>query len=164
MENNNDIYFYQPSKPRVHTSKVFEITIEGNKLRVKNQHVNCLFNNLTTKTFETVYNDFHQHLNLNFSPLTIEGNLYQLTPDEEIYLQQTIITNWIYFYTINSMKAKVSRSDFTHPYMVDYILRVFDKKFGVDTTASLIIGASILRQDFKEYCRTVKGRRSYYDR
>jgi hypothetical protein len=163
-ESPDNIYFYQPSKIRVDTSIVFEVTTEEDKLRVKNHNVNCLFSNLTAETFETIYNDFIQHLNLNFSPVHIEEKSYQLTIDEQEYLEQTIITSWIYFYTINNMKVKVQRSDFTHPYMVDYILRVLDKKFGIDTGISLTIGASILRQDFKEYCRTVEGRRRYYDR
>ncbi len=163
-ENPDGIYFYQPSKTKVDTSTIFEVTTEGNILRVKNQNVNCLFSNLTTETFETIYNDFIQHLNLNFLPVNIEGKLYQLTIDEQKYLVQTIITNWIYFNTINNMRVEVKRSDFTHPYMVDYILRLLDKKFGIDTNISLTIGASILRQDFKEYCRTVEGRRRYYDR
>ena len=163
-ENPDNIYFYQPSKTKVDTSTTFEVTTEGDKLRVKNQNVNCLFSNLITETFETIYNDFIQHLNLNFLPVNIEGKLYQLTIDEQKYLVQTIITSWIYFYLINNMRVKVKRSDFTHPYMVDYLLRVLDKKFGIDTNISLTIGASILRQDFKEYCRTVEGRRRYYDR
>lgn len=163
-ESPDNIYFYDPSRTKVDTSKTFEVTIEGNNLRVKNQNVNCLFSNLTTETFETTYNDFIQHLNLNFLPVNIEGKLYQLTIDEQQWLVQTIITSWIYFYTINNMRVKVNRSDFTHPYMVDYLLRLVDKKFGIDTNISLTIGASILRQDYKEYCKTVNGRRKYYDR
>ena len=163
-DNPSDIYFYQPSKIKVDTSITFEATIEGAKLRVKNKNVNCLFSNLTTETFDIIYNEFVQHLNLDFSPVAINGNLYQLTSDEQVYLQETIITRWIYFYTINNMKIKVKRSDFTHPYMVDYVLSLLDKKFGIDTDVSLTIGASILRQNFKEYCRTVEGRRWYYNR
>lgn len=163
-DNPDDIYFYQPFKPNVDTSQVFDVTKEGNQLRVKNENVNCLFSNLTPELFDTIYNDFVQHLNLNFSPLKIEGQSYQLTIEEQVYLEQTIITSWIYFYTINNIKAKVKRSDFTHPYMVDYVLRILDKKFGVDTKVSLAFGATILRQDFNQYCKTVKGQRLYYDR
>jgi len=160
----NDIYFYQPSKAQVDVSQIFEFAQEGDKLRIKNKNVNCLFSNLTTKTFVTVYNDFVHHLNLDYSPITLDGTSYQLTTDEQDYLEQKIITSWTYFYTINNMKVRVKRSDFTHPYMVDYVLGLLDKKLGVDTPVSLAIGAHILRQDFKKYCRTVEGRRRYNDR
>ncbi|WP_206780447.1 hypothetical protein [Hymenobacter amundsenii] len=162
--NPNDIYFYQPSKATVDTSQIFEVTYEGDTLRVKNENVNCLFSNLTIDAFQIIYNDFIQHLNLNFLPIIIDKNLYELTTDEQKYLVQTIITSWIYYYTINDMRIKVKRSDFAHPYMVNYLLRVLDKKFGIDTNVSLTIGASILRQDFKKYCKTVEGRRWYYNR
>lgn len=93
MENSEDIYLYQPLKPKVATSTAFEITIEGEKLRVKNQHINCLFSNLTAETFDTFYNEFVQYLNLNFAPVSVNGKLHQLKPIEQDYLTQKIITS-----------------------------------------------------------------------
>jgi hypothetical protein len=164
MENSEDIYFHQPLKPTVDTSTIFEIATEGKKLRVKNQHVNCLFSNLTAATFDACYNDYVQHLNMNFAPVYINGKLYQLKPIEQEYLMQKIITSWIYYYTINNLPVEVKRADFTHPYMVDYVLGLLDGKFGKDTEVSLAVGASILRQDLEEYNSNVAGRRRYYDR
>jgi hypothetical protein len=160
----NDIYFFQSSKAHVDTSQTFEFTYEGDKLRVENANVNCLFSNLTIESFEAIYNDFVHHLNLALSPIVLGGTSYQLTTEEQVYLQQKIITGWMYFYTINNTKVRVRRSDFTHPYMVDYVLELLDKKFGVDTPVSLAIGSHILRQENKKYCKTVEGRRRYYDR
>jgi hypothetical protein len=160
----NEIYFYQPAKPWVDTSTIFKIRNEGPRLRVKNENVNCLFSNLTIESFDKIYNDFVQHLNLNFLPVKVDETVYELTEGEQNYLQQGIITHWIYFYTINNMKVEVSHDDFFHPSMIDYVLRVADKKFGIDTKASLIIGASLLRRDFEQYCESVSSRRRYYDR
>ena len=159
-----EIYFHQPNKAKINTSKVFTITREGDRLRVKNKNVNCLFSNLTIETFHDIYNQFVSHLNLNFSPLKIDGKIYQLEKEEQDALEQKIITNWIYFYTINNLEVKVRCKDFTHPYMVDYTLALLDKKYGVDTEASLKMGATILRRDFGEYRNSVKARRRYYDR
>lgn len=164
MENSEDIYFHQPLKPTVDTSTIFEIATEGKKLRVKNQHVNCLFSNLTAATFDACYNDYVQHLNLNFASVCVNNKLYELKPSEQDYLTQKIITSWIYYYTINNLPVEVKRADFTHPYMVDYVLGLLDGKFGKDTEISLAVGASILRQDLEEYSGNVVGRRRYYDR
>jgi len=164
MGNPEDIYFYQPSKGKVDTGTVFDVATERDKLRVKNQHINCLFSNLTEETFDAFYNDFHQHLNLNFSSVSIDGKSYQLKVEEQDYLRQKVITSWIYFYTINDLPVQVKRADFNHPFTVDYVLGLLDRKFGIDTEVSLQVGASILRQDLNEYTKTVVGRRRYYDR
>jgi hypothetical protein len=162
--NSKEVYFYQPNKSKVDTSAVFEVKQEGGKLRVRNDNVNCLFSNLTPEAFDSYYNGYFQYLNLNLSPVNVEGQLFQLTISEQENLEQSIITSWIYYYTINNLPVQVERSDFTHPYMVDQVLRVLDTKFGIDTNISLAIGASILRQDAEAYKGTVKGRRRYYDR
>lgn len=159
-----DIYFYRPDVPFMDTSKKFEITTEDGKLRVKNKNVNCLFSHLTPKRFDTLYNQFNQRLNLDFEPLIIEDKVYAFTTDEAEKLFETIVTSWIYFYTINTMKVEVKRADFTHPYMVDYVLGIMDKKYKADTKESLVLGAKILRQNLEDYIQTVKARRMYYDR
>jgi hypothetical protein len=159
-----DIYFYRPSLTAVDTRQKFEITLEEKKLRVKNRNVNCLFSNLTPYYFDALYNDFRRHLNLDFEPVTIDKKEILLDNDEIEKLTDSIITNWIYYYTINNLKVKVKRGDFTHPYMVDWVLSVVDKKYGVDTKESLTLGAKILRQSLTDYTRTVEGRRQYYDR
>jgi len=163
-DNPTDIYFYRPGLLTVDTSMKFKITIEGEKLRVKNKNVNCLFSNLTPDYFDELYNSFNRHLNLDFDPVTIDQKEFFLSKDEEEIVTEKIITNWIYYYTVNNLRVKVKRSDFTHPYMVDYVLSILDKKYGVDTNESLTLGAKILRQRLTEYTNTVKGRRQYYDR
>jgi hypothetical protein len=162
--NPDDIYYYRPGLPLIDTSKHFEITVESGKLRVKNKNINCLFSHLTAGSFEEIYNDFNRHLNLDYEPLELGGKVYSLTEKEKQKLFDTIVTNWIYYYTINNLKVEVKRSDFTHPYMVDYVLNILDKKFGKDTGASLALGAKLLRQDPEYYIRTVQGRRMYYER
>lgn len=159
-----DIYFYRSGLPIVDTRKKFEITIEGNKLRVKNRNVNCLFSNLTSACFDELYNNFNRYLNPDFEPLTIGNKEFALSHDEKEKLTETVITHWIYYYSINNLKVKVSRGDFTHPYMVDIVLSILDKKYGIDTNESLMLGAKILRQSLADYSRTVKGRRLYYER
>ncbi len=163
-DNPEDIYFFRPTIPQIDTSKLFTMTGEYGKLRVQNKNVNCLFSNLTRDSFDKIYNDFNRHLNLDFRPLNIDNKVYSLTKDEQEKLFETIVTSWIYYYTINNFTVKVKRSDFTHPYMVDYVLPIVDKKYGTDTNESLALGAKILRQDLDDYAKTVKGRREYYNR
>lgn len=167
--NNNpeDIYCYRPTLPKIDTDKLFEIHGEGDKLRVKSNHISCLFSNLTAEAFDEIYNQFIQHLNVNFEPLPIGDKVYQLNEHEQEQLIESIITNWIYFYTINNLAVEVKRADFTHPYMVDCVLYILDKKYkkqGIDTIQSLELGAKILRQDIYQYSSTVKARRRYYER
>lgn len=167
MKKPNNIYFYRPDLPKVDTSKLFNITTKTDTLRVKNSNVNCLFSNLTKETFDKFYNDFLSHLNLNFLPITFNNKTYELTDKEQTELQQLIITDHIYFYTINNLPIVVKRSDFVHPKSIYKVIWLLDKKFnlrGQDTQFSLKLGAHILRQDFKEYCTTVKGLRIYSDR
>ena len=164
MDDTNQIFLYQPQKNKVDTRLIFDIIREDDKLRVKNKNVNCLFSNLTPETFQATYNNFYQHLNLNFSPVIIHGQVYQTSPDEQICLEQAIITNCIYVYTINNQSPKVTPSDFAHPFIVDHLLVLLDKKFGTDTEISLTIGASILRQKVINYYNTVLGRRRFYNR
>jgi hypothetical protein len=163
-DNPEDIYFFRPTLPQIDTSKLFTMTSEYGKLRVQNKNVNCLFSNLTRDSFDKIYNDFNKHLNLDFKPLYLDNKEYSLTTDEQEKLFETIVTSWIYYYTINNLTIKVKRSDFTHPYMVDYVLTVVDNKYGTDTNVSLALGAKILRQALNDYTKTVKGRREYYDR
>ena len=159
-----DIYLFRPHLPHIDTSKHFEITVERGNLRVKNKNIHCLFGNLTPESFDKIYNDFNRHLNLDFEPAIVNKEVYSLTDDEKENLFETIVTSWIYFYTVNDLEVKVKRSDFTHPYMVDYVLWTMDKKYGIDTPISLMLGAKILRQNLTEYSNTVKGQRIRYDR
>jgi hypothetical protein len=163
-DNSKDIYFYRPDLPTIDTAKKFNITSEEGKLRVKNKNINCLFSNLTAVQFDKSYNDFIHYLNLDFEPATIGSKEYSLAEEEREQLTEKIITSWIYYYTVNNFTVEVKRSDFTHPYMVDYVLSILDKKYGADTLAALTLGAKILRQGLTEYSKTVKGRRHYYDR
>lgn len=160
----DDIYHYRPGKPWVKTAELFFIQPEGKHLRVENKNVNCLFNNLTRELFDVHYNHFIQFLNIDFSPIAVQERNYELLVSEQEFLIQKIITSWIYYYTINNLEVKVQRDDFTHPYMTDYILSLLDKKYGIDTLASLALGAHLLRMNLYDYCNTVKGRRTYYNR
>ncbi|MBT32231.1 MAG: hypothetical protein CMO01_21425 [Thalassobius sp.] len=164
MTSKENIYFFRPFLPQIDTSKLFAIIDEKGKLRVQNKNINCLFSNLDCERFDKIYNDFNRHLNLDFEPLHLNGKTYTLTPNEQEQLFQKIVTSWIYFYTINNLNVEVKESDFTHPYMVDYVLTIVDKKFGDDTTESLALGAKILRQDLKDYTKTVESRRMYYNK
>lgn len=159
--NPNDIYFYRSTLPKVDSSKLFSIAMEGVDLRVKNDNVNCLFGNLTQEAFDKCYNDFRQYLNLDFSPLTIDGKTYQLTDAEQDCLEQKIITSLMFYYTVNNWKIKIKRSDFTHPNMANYTTQLLDNKYGIDTNLSMSIGAKVLRQDLEKYRKTVKFKREY---
>ena len=157
------IYLYQP-KAKIDTSKLFELTMEGDYLRVKNKNVNCVLKNLTAASFDEIYNEYLSHLNLNFSPLNIDGKIYQLKKEMQEALEQKIIFRWLYFYTVNNLPVKVRRKDFHSPSVTDQILALLDKKYGVDTEKSLKMGAHLLRRDYDDYCISVKARRWYYDR
>ena len=163
-DNPDHIYFYRSDIPYLDTSIVFDISEENGNLRVKNKYVNCLFRNLTRYSFDVIYNEYIKYLNLDFRPMTIGNKVYNLTEEEKEKLICLTITSWIYFYTVNNLTVAVRRADFLHPYMVDYVLSILDKKFGIDTEISLALGAKILRQNSNEYTGTVKGRRWYYDR
>ena len=162
--NSKNTFFYNPEKEDVKTDSIFDITIEGNDLRVKNQNINCLFRNLNYKKFNKIYNKFFKCLNLDFSEIIIENKKYELTERKQEYLIQTIITSRIYFYAVNELKIEIKESDFSHPFIIDYILEVIDKKYGKDTNESLQIGARILRMQIDEYSSAVKGRRRYYEK
>jgi hypothetical protein len=162
--NPTDIYFYRPDLSYLDTAKLFEISAEEGKLRVKNKNVNCLFSHLTADSFDKVYNEYHKYLNLDFDTLIIDDKKYGLTENLKNKLVETMITNWIYYYTIHNLPIQIVRADFTHPDMVDCVMAILDKKYGKDTQASLLLGAKILRQNIDEYSTTVKGRRRYYDR
>lgn len=160
----NNIYLFRPFLPQIDTSKLFTITDEKGKLRVQNKNINCLFSNLTRESFDKIYNNFNRRLNLDFEPLHLHGKNYTLTPDEQEKLFQRIVKSWMYYYTINNLTVEVKESDFKHPYMVDYVLAIVDKKYGIDTNQSLALGAKILRQDLRDYTKTLEGRRWYYDK
>ena len=163
MENiSNDIYFYQSHLLSVETSTLFNISKEGNDLRVKNQNVNCLFHNLSADIFDKEYNNCYKYLNLDFTPLAIQGCTYNLDQKEQERLIQETITSWIYFYAVNSLPVKVTISDFDGPGLIDHLLSIFDKKYGADTEISLSLGAKILCQNLDVYSDRVKGRRLYY--
>lgn len=160
----NQIFFFEASKQPVNTEVLFDISTEGEKLRVKNHTINCLFSHLDSEEFSIIYNEFFKHLNLDFTPLEIENVTVQLSEEAQNSLIQRIITAWIYYYTINGLEVNVVKSNFEHPSMVDYVLMALEGKFGVDTNKSLGLGARILRQTRDDYERTVKSRRRYYDR
>lgn len=162
--NANSIFFYDSSKEKINTESIFEIVAEGENLRVKNDHVNCLFKHLTFEEFDAIYNKFHKSLHLDFSPINVGNKSYSLSEKEQHYLIQNIITHWIYFYSINGLKIEVKKSDFEHPYMIDQLLFILDKKYGVDTNESLKLGARILRQKEDSYKLKVHGRRKYYEK
>jgi len=159
-----DIYFFRPTLPRIDTSTLFSINEENGNLRVRSRNTNCLFRHLTRDIFDEIYNDFNRHLNLDFTPLHMDGKMIFLPIAEQDELFESIIIRWMYFYTINNLKVEVKRDDFKHPYMVDDVLLIVDRKFGKDTTKSLALGARILRQELHDYINTVKGRRLYHDR
>jgi len=158
--------FFQlrPGVKPVDTSVMFTVRWETEKLRVTNENVNCLFSNLDPQSFNEAYNIFLQHLNPDFEPLMIDGVAYALNSTEQECFVQRFITNWIYYYTINNLDIKVCQEDFDHPYTADYLLPFIDEKYGPDTSASLALGAKILRMDTDLYAKLVAYRRWYYDR
>lgn len=166
-EKNKDprnIFYLRPNLPPIITSKTFKITSEKGKLRVKNKNVNCLFSNLSSEGFNEIYNTYYKHLNLDFETLILDNQSYSLPETEQSKLVERIITSWIYYYSINNLTIEINPSDFTHPDMVDNVLRIVDETYGIDTKVSLTLGAKILRRDLNDYTNTVKGRRLYYDR
>lgn len=150
--------------PYIETLKLFTITNESGKLRVQNKNVNCLFSNLTRNSFDENYNEFNRHLNVDFEPLHIKNKILTLTVKEQDEFIEKVITSWIYYYTINNLPVKVNKLDLIHPYVVDHLLPIVDKKYGKDSIESLALGAKILRQELHNYTRIVKGRRVHYNK
>ena len=166
-ENARDIYFFRPDLPYFDTKAHFTIIEENGKLRIENKNVNCLFSNLTSENFDKLYNNFNQHINLEFEPVKIDNDFFELTPEEKEELLETIITSWIYYYTINNLPVVITRADFLSPQTTDKVIWILDKKFSLknkDSRISLRFGAHILRQNIDEYTKTVRGRRLYYNR
>lgn len=166
-ERNNDpenIFYLRSNLPPIVTSNIFKITSEKGKLRVKNKNVNCLFSNLSSEGFDKIYNAYYKHLNLDFETLVLDNQSYSLPETEQNKLVERIITSWIYYYSINNLYIEINPADFTHPDMVDNVLRIVDEIYGVDTKISLALGAKILRRNLGDYTNTVMGRRLYYDR
>ncbi|WP_109831872.1 hypothetical protein [Reichenbachiella versicolor] len=163
-DNQNGIFYLNHKQEWIDTSSIFKITEEGGKLRVQNNNVNCLFTSLTPESFDNHYNKYAQHLNLDFEPLEIQSAIYQLSKTEQEQLKQSIITYWMYFYSVNNPNIKVIKSDFEHPCMVDQVLEVLDVKYGPNSSVSLALGAKILRQSLNQYTETVNQRKRHYDR
>lgn len=164
MQDPNDIFFYRPL-PAVDVCTLFEVKKEGDRLRVKSAYANCLFSNLSADAFGATYNDYRRYLNIDFSPVEVNGASYALSPEEQEELTQQIITTHIYVYTINNMPVIVKRDDFLHPQTTDKVIWLMDRKFKQqDCGPALRLGARLLRRDYDDYCRSVKGRRMYYDR
>ena len=63
----NDIFFYQPTVPHIDTSKTFTIEVEEEDLRVKNENIHFLFRNMDKELFDYIYNEFIRYLNFDFT-------------------------------------------------------------------------------------------------
>lgn len=167
LAKNNDptnIFFHRPRRKSVDTQTLFHITVEGDHLRVQNQHVNVLYRHLTSAAFDKSYNKFLRYLNLDFEPLVVCKTAYGLTELEQAQLVAQIITHWIYFYTINNLPIQVTRADFVHPQTLDYVMRMLDKKFGRNSRIAFALGAKILRRDLADYRANIIARRRELER
>jgi hypothetical protein len=120
------------------------------------------------ETFDFVYNEFNKHLNLDFSSLNINNIEYSLCENEKEYLIQTIITHWIYYYTVNNLEIEIKCSDFNHPQTLDILHSMLMKKYciekyGEETSELIEFGSKILRKSVDEYTKTIKFYKNYYE-
>lgn len=163
-----NVVLFQPAKPAVDTSQLFFFQIENEGMRVINHCVNCLYNGLTRKTFNTAYNYLSKYLHFDFSPVAVGNEIYSLSEPDQRCLEQSTLTSSIYLHCIgfppNQPPARLSLSKLMMHNPLDDVISLLDKRNGVDTPVSLALGAKILRQNFGDYCETVKGRRQYYDK
>jgi len=164
MENTqNDIFFYRPTLPYIDTAKTFTIKVEGEHLRVKNENINCLFGNLDAELFDYVYNEFNKYLNLDFSPLKMGDKEYALNEMEKKSITENIITDWIFFYTVNNLEIQILRSDFVHPQTVWMVYSMLQKKYRQETDEILQFGAKMLRMDLEAYQSSVRATKMYLE-
>ncbi|HLK98159.1 MAG TPA: hypothetical protein VK364_10350, partial [Hymenobacter sp.] len=137
---------------------------EADGLRVKNQHINCLYAELNQEQFHEAYNHFNKYLHFDFSPVCLGSKEYVLSQEDQDYLEQSTVANSIYFYAVNRIKLVVRPGEVSLASPTDYVIALLDKKYGVDTEVSLLLGARIVRTSFESYYSAVKSRRRYYDR
>jgi len=142
----------------------FTISSEQDAIRVRSPYVNCLFRNLTEEDFTIVYTKCLDLLRLDFSPVQVNGNTYEWPEKDREALRQRIITDSIYFYTVNGLPLDIQPSDLSHSKAVDVVLSLLDKKYGKDSEVSLALGAGVLRMEPDDHRDTVAGRRRYYER
>ena len=148
-DNPTDIFFYQPTKPNVNCSEIFNISISDCSIRVMNKNINCLYEDLTIESFNNQYNDFSKYLNL----LNVKSDSIDL---EEInILEQKIITHWIYFYNSNNYSFKIKKEDFHHPSTTKIVIAYLDKK-ELKAEAKISLGAKIIRMTEAEYLVVIK--------
>jgi hypothetical protein len=162
IKNPDDIFYYQSTKSHIDTTEIFSISMENNKLRIKNNNINCLYNNLTEDVFDKIYNEYNKYLNLNLEPLKINDRIYCLDDNEIEELVEKIITSLIYYYVINNLEIEIKRDDFIHPSTAEKVLYMINNKYGEDTLEGLKLGAKILRKSLSEYEKTVKFYGNYY--
>jgi hypothetical protein len=155
---------FQPRKPTVDIEKEFRISQEGECLRVENENVNLLYNNLTDRQFAEAYNFLNKYLDFDFSPVEVNGKEYVLTEGEQQYVAQETLTSSIYFYAVNKIKIVLKENEIDIKIPFDALLELLTKKHGFDTPVSLAMGAHILRCPFAEYTDSVKHRRQYYNK
>ena len=167
MNEDNAIRF-QSEKPVVDTQKLFRITVEedveGEYLRVENKNVNLLYYNLTDKLFFDAYNFLNKYLDFNFSPVLIDGQENVLSNKEQGYLEQIAITRSIYFYSVNRVKITLKPGKISLKIPFDAFLSLLDKKYGIDSQKSVLVGAHVLRTPPEIFRDSVIQRRQYYNK
>lgn len=159
-----NVFWFQADKPDLDLAALFQITTEDNAIRVKSQHVECLYVRLDKEQFYKAYNYFNKYLHFDFSPILIGNRKYALSKANQAYLEQATLSSSIYFYTVNRLKLvlKPGKVELTNP--IDDVIALLDKKYGVDTEVSVLLGARIVRTSVDFYRSSVKARRRYYDR
>ena len=162
------VVLFQPAKPAVNTNQLFRFQVENEGMRVINHCVNCLYNGLTRETFDTAYNYLSKYLHFDFSPVVVGNKTYSLSESDQHCLEQSTLTFSVYLHCIgfppNQPPKRLSLRKLVLHNPLDDVIWLLDKRNGVDTSVSLMLGAKILRQNLKDYCETVKGRRQYYDK
>ena len=156
-EDQDDIFFYNPNKPRVDTKEIFTILYDGYQLRAKTKNLNYLFNKLNEKSFDEYYNNFRAYLNLNTSPLNLNNGEYIFSNEEKTELEQKFICYLLKFYTDNNFqRILIKREDFMGRYAVMEFCWFLDKIYGKDDSINFKIAARILRISYSELLHTVE--------
>jgi len=152
--NFNDIYYYQPDKPKVDTSAIFNIKNEGSQLKVKTDRLNYLFSKLNKDDFDEYYNNFRAYLNFDFSPVDFGDSIHTFTDKEKNELEQKLICILLQFFTNNNFKRiLIRRDDFIHPFQIKEMLWFINDIYGKDNPNNLKIGSHIFRIEYNDFAK-----------
>lgn len=153
----NDIFFYQPDKPKIETTSIFRISTEGSRLQVQAGSLHYLFSKLNKDTFDDYYNQFRAYLNFDFSPVDFENATHVFSDREKTALEQKLICTLLYFFTSNNFKKiLIRRQDFIHPFQIKEMLWLINDMYGKDNPNNLKIGSHIFKINYSNFLKIVE--------